>query len=158
MSNDSKNFVKPGQLSLFEIIQKQKNNKINNLGGLNIVSEFNQIISRCISRSNLSRYQITSQMSELLNQEITVNMLNGWTADSHDQHRFPAAFLPAFCQVVKSYEPIQFLAEKMGLFLLPGEEALRSEIQKLEENINELTKEKEKRLYFLSEIENNGKE
>lgn len=158
MSNDSKNFVKPGQLSLFEIIQKQKNNKINNLGGLNIVSEFNQIISRCISRSNLSRYQITSQMSELLNQEITVNMLNGWTADSHDQHRFPAVFLPAFCQVVKSYEPIQFLAEKMGLFLLPGEEALRSEIQKLEENINELTKEKEKRLYFLSEIENNGKE
>lgn len=158
MPNDTKKFVKSSQLSLFEIIQKQKNNKINNLGGLNIVSEFNQIISRCISHSKLSRYQITSQMSELLNQEITVNMLNGWTAVSHENHRFPATFLPAFCQVVKSYEPIKFLAEKMGLFLLPGEEALRSEIQKLEEDINELTKEKEKRLYFLSEIENNGKE
>lgn len=158
MSNDTKKFVKSSQLSLFEIIQKQKSNKNNNLGGLNIMSEFNQIISRLISRSKLSRYQITSQMSELLNQEITVNMLNGWTADSHEQHRFPAAFLPAFCQVVKSYEPLKFLAEKMGMFLLPGEEALRSEIQKLSEDISELTKEKDKRLYFLSEITKNGKD
>lgn len=157
MSNNSKKFVNTNQLKLFGIIQKQQDkSSLNSFGGLNIVSEFTQIISRCISRCKLSRYQIASQMSELLDYEITANMLNGWTSVGQDQRRFPAAFLPAFCKVVGSYEPIQFLAEKMGLFLLPGAEALRSEIQKIEEDIKGLENEKDKRLYFLKEISKNG--
>lgn len=159
MSNNVKKLVKSPQMSLFDTIKSQ-NEKTNTsfIGALNIISEFRQIISRVIAASGLSRYQISAKMSELLDQEVTANMLYNWTAESKEQYRFPAEFLPAFCEVVKSYEPIQFLAEKMALFLMPGEEALRSEIQKIEEKMKDLEKEKDKRLFFLKEIQGNGKE
>ncbi len=156
MTNNGKKIDNACQLKLFDIVKQQQKSSGNNGGGLNIMSEFKQLISRCISLSKDSRYQIAAKMSELLGVEITFNMLNAWTAESHYQNRFPAEFLPAFCQVVKCYEPISFLAEKIGLFLLPGEEALRSEIQKIDEQVKELQKEKEKRVYFLSEIEKKG--
>lgn len=165
MSNDNKKIDNHSQLNLFEQILKfqKKNNKL--FGTLNISNEVRQIVTNDIRVCILSRIEICKEMNQYLNRdhihldiEITVNMLNSWTAESHDQHRFPLEFAPAFCKAVNSYKLIQFLAEILGLFLLPGEEALRSEIQKLDESIKEFTKEKEKRLYFLSEIENNGKD
>jgi len=98
-------------------------------------------------------------MSALVNQEISKYMLDTWTAESKDYHRFPAEFLPAFCQAVGSYEPLRFLAEKAGVFVLPGQEALRSEIKKIEEEIKKLQKQRQKRLIFLEEMrEPDGKE
>jgi hypothetical protein len=95
-------------------------------------------------------------MSELLNQEISKYMLDTWTAESKEYHRFPAEYLPAFCATVGSVEPLQVLAEKAGVFVLQGPEALRSEIRRLEEEIKRLQKEKQKRQVFLQEAEKHG--
>jgi hypothetical protein len=40
----------------------------------------------------LSRYQVAAKMSELLDVDITKTMLDSWTAESKEQHRFPALF------------------------------------------------------------------
>lgn len=153
MSNSSKKTDNHSQLNLFDIIKKQSDNDHSfSEGSLNIMSEFKRILSKCLSNSKLSAYQICARMSELLGCDITVTMMYAWTAQSHEQHRFPAEYLPAFCEAVKLYDPIKFLAQKTGLFLLPGEEALRSEIQKIEEELKRLEEEKSKRLFFLNEI------
>ena len=52
-----------------------------------------------------------------------------------------------------SREPLSLLAEKAGLFALPGPEALRAEIQKLDEEAKKLSAEKRKRVLFLQEME-----
>lgn len=91
-------------------------------------------------------------MSALVNHEISKYMLDTWTAESKEYHRFPAEYLPAFCQAVDSYEPLQFMAEKAGVFMLPGPEALRSEIKKIEEEIRKLQKQRQKRMTFLEEM------
>lgn len=142
------------QMTLFELIKKQQKS-LPDEGSCDIHIPFRRILSNSISKSALSRYQICAKMSELLGMDVTISMLNAWTAVSHEQHRFPAEFLPAFCEAVGCYEPIEFLARKTGLFLMPGSEALRSEIQRIEEEIKKLEGERERRVFFLAEAEKN---
>ena len=80
-------------------------------------------------------------------------MLDSWTAESKEQHRFPAVFLPAFCEAVGSTELLRMLGQAVGAFVLPGPEALRAEIQRIEEEINRKQADKRRRLVFLKEME-----
>ena len=140
------------QYSLFDLISKLQNPATLSPGSLNIQYNLQGIVSECIKRCSLSRWEIAGRMSALINQEITKYMLDTWTAESKEYHRFPAEYLPAFCQAVGSYEPLRFLAEKAGVFVLPGPEALRAEIKKIEEEIRELQKQRQKRMAFLGEM------
>ena len=141
------------QYSLFEIISRLEQPSDPTPGAFNIQYQMQGIITQCVKRCPLSRWQIAAQMSELLNQEISKYMLDAWTAESKEYHRFPAEYLPAFCATVGSIEPLQILAEKAGVFVLQGPEALRSEIRRLEEEIKRLQKERQKRQLFLKELE-----
>lgn len=80
-------------------------------------------------------------------------MLDSWTAESKEGHRMPAIFVPAFCEAVKYNEPLKILSSLVGVFVLPGPEALRAEIQRLDEDIRKNSAEKKKRIMFLREME-----
>ena len=130
-------------------------------GSLNIDSEFRSAISEDLRHAKdeegreLSRYQVAARMSDYLGQEITASMLNNWTAESHENHRFPAAWLPAFVHGTGGQRrAIEILSRHSGLFALPGPEALRAEIQRIDEEIKAKKEEKYKRILFLKEIEN----
>jgi len=69
-------------------------------------------------------------MSELVGQDITKTMLDSWTAESKGMHRFPAVYLPAFCEAVGSTEPIRMLGQVLCAFVLPGPAALLAEIRR----------------------------
>jgi benzoyl-CoA reductase/2-hydroxyglutaryl-CoA dehydratase subunit BcrC/BadD/HgdB len=92
-------------------------------------------------------------MSELTGQEITKSMLDNWSAESHEKHRFPCQFLPAFIISTGSRHAFDVLTRRAGLFALPGPEALRAEIQRIDEEIKKKQSEKQKRQIFLKEIE-----
>jgi hypothetical protein len=147
------NKVVDGQESVFDLLAKARGRTQEVCeGGLNIRYQLQGILSAAIAQSRLSRWEIAGRMSALLNIEVTKFRLDSWTAESKEYHRFPAEYLPAFCQVVGSYQPLEFLAEKAGVFVVPGQEALRAEIQKIESEIKELHAIKRKRLLFLSEM------
>ena len=82
------------QSSLFEIIQELQNNKPATKpgGSFNIDHQFRGAISEALKRCPLSRYQVVARMSELTDTDITKTMLDSWTAESKEQHRFPAIF------------------------------------------------------------------
>ena len=94
-------------------------------------------------------------MGQLLGREISKAQLDAWTAtcDSHEGHRFPSEYLPAFCSVVGSREPLTLLVEAAGMHCLPGPEALRAETQRMREQSRELQKQIRRRETFLREIE-----
>lgn len=142
-----------GQYSLFELITTLQHSPGPGPGGLNIQYQLQGIITQCIKRCPLSRWQIAGKMSELLNQEISKYMLDTWTAESKEYHRFPAEYLPAFCAVTGSFEPLRLLAEKANVFVVPGPEALRGEIERYRQEIKRLQKEMRKREVFLREVE-----
>ncbi|MDD4356023.1 MAG: hypothetical protein PHN98_02135 [Smithellaceae bacterium] len=143
------------QASLFDILKnyQEENTCSRPAGSFDIDRQFREAISQALKISHLSRWQVAARMSELTGQEITKTMLDSWTAESKEGHRFPAIFLPAFCEAVGCSEPIRMLGKPVGVFVLPGPEALRAEIQRIEEEITRKQTEKRKRLVFLKEME-----
>jgi hypothetical protein len=143
------------QISLFEVIQNFQNDKPapKPVGSFNIDREFREAISEALRWSPLSRYQIAARMSELTDTDITKTMLDSWTAESKVQNRFPAVFLPAFCEAAVSMNPLRILGQLIGAFVLPGPDALRAEIQRIEEDITRKQADKRRRLAFLKEME-----
>lgn len=140
-------------------ISKQSNNPFN--GSLDIDTELRAAISQDIKHAivpctgrELSRYEVAARMSELVGHEITKSMLDNWTAEAHDKHRFPAQYLPAFVIATGGQrQAFEVLSRKSGLFALPGPEALRAEIQRLDEQEKKIKAEKHKRKIFLKEME-----
>lgn len=145
----------PRQMSLLDLLQKAQELDLEPVGegALDVHTRLCHALANAIRHSGLSRWEIAGRMSHLLGQEITQYMLNGWTAESKEAHRFPAEFLPAFCTVTGSRAPLQVLTEAAGMYCLPGPEALRAEIQKLREEERKVSAERRKREIFLKEME-----
>lgn len=156
MSNYKKKLDKThkDQMSLFDMLVENQRGEVSpREGSLDIDTEFRGVISEELKGCPYSRYHIAGRMSELTGTEITKAMLDSWTAESKELHRFPAIFLPAFCVAVGSSAPLDFLAKKAGVFVLPGKEALRAEIQKLTDKRDKTTKQIKKRKAFLAALE-----
>lgn len=143
-------------MSLLDLLIKAQEEPATDLareGGANIQERLRVALCAAIKQCPLSRWEIAGQMSHLLGHEISKYSLDAWTAESKDGHRFPAEYLPAFCQVTGDRRPITILAEVGGMFAMPGPQALRAEIQKYDEQERKARAEKRKRMRFLEEME-----
>src|SRR3989339_179310 len=153
MTKSRKRFVGPGQMSLFDLLIQEREQRAASVSGrLNVVATLHAAIREAIRQAPKSRETIAEEMTGLAGQPVSVHQVNNWTSDSHP-HRIPAELLPAFCQATGSIAPLRLLAEAAGGFTLPGPDALRAEIQKLDEEARHITREKRKRELFLKEME-----
>lgn len=142
------------QASLFDLLKSlQEQSSQPRAGSFDLDRNFREAVSLALKRCPMSRYQVAARMSELTGCDITKTMMDSWTAESKEQHRFPAIFLAAFCEATGCSDPIKVLGAPVGVFVMPGPEALRAEIQRLEEDITKKQIEKRKRLMFLKEME-----
>jgi hypothetical protein len=131
-------------------------------GALDIRKAFKAALTEDIKHARgecgreLSRAQVAAKMTDLIGEEITDSMMNNWTATSHP-HNIPADYLPAFVLATGGQRrTFELLSRSSGLFALPGPEALRAEIQRLDEEEHRIKNEKMKRKFYLREIENGG--
>jgi hypothetical protein len=123
----------PGQLSLIDLLRDLRP-QTTDFSSFNIDLLLRETISQAIKECPLSRYQIAAHMSELIGVEITKTMIDAWTAESREGvNRFPACYLPAFCKVVGSIEPMRVLADLVGCYVVQGKDALRIELHKMED-------------------------
>jgi hypothetical protein len=128
-------------------------------GSLDIDKELRAALSDDIKHAcadkgrELSRAEVAARMTDLIGEEITLSMLNNWTAPSHP-HSIPSKWIPAFVLATGGQRrSIEVISKHSGLFLLPGPEALRAEIQRHDEIIQKNKTEKLKKMIFLKEIE-----
>jgi hypothetical protein len=143
----------PDQMSLLDLLRQEQDERlVNRPGRLNQAVEIMAAIKKAIRQAPKSREVIADEMTELSGERITVSMINNWTSDSHP-HDMPGRLYSAFCRATGDIELIRILAEGAGVFTLPGPDALRVEIQKLDEQTKELQAEKRRRLMFLQELE-----
>lgn len=147
------------QLTIFDHLQSlAESNVTSNEGQFKIIDRLRSAIRAAIKNCLLSRYQIAGEMSNLLGETITKEMLDSWTRESDEINgrpgrHVPAEYLPAFCQTTGCNDPIVILGRMAGVFVLPGPEALRAEIRKLDERILEAKASRRRRIMFLKEIE-----
>lgn len=149
MARKKKDQALPGgtqQVSLFDLIKEQQQKKaghdVMEAGCMNISTRLREELSRGLKQSSYSRYEVASRMSEALGVEVTKSQLDSWTAESKEQHRFPAEYLPAFCAVTGYKQPLQMMAEMIHCYLLESEEALLAELGKIDQQEKELARKK----------------
>ena len=146
------------QLSIFDLLQEITAPTPPADGHYKIIDQLRAALRTAIKECSLSRYQIAGEMSSLLDQTVTKEVIDSWTRESDEINgrpgrHIPAEYLPAFCQVTKNNEALIVMGRKVGLFVLPGPEALRAEIQKLDEQIKQVRDRKKRRMIFLKELE-----
>lgn len=163
MTKRKKDSSNQNQLGLFEWVKKaeelSRQSEAPAKGSLDIEKEFKAAMADDIRHAmdstgrELSQAEVAARMSDLIGQEITASTLYNWTAPSHP-HSLPAKLLPAFVIATGGQRrAFEVLSRKAGLFALPGKEALRAEIQRLDEEERRIKGEKLKRKMFLKEIE-----
>jgi hypothetical protein len=124
------------KLDLYETLERIRTETVG--GSFNIHPQIKSIITQTLKGCSLSRYQVAAGMSELLGTEITKFMLDTWTAESKEDHRFPLEFAPAFCRAAGDYTLIRFVCEQAGCYLIEGEDILLTEkgrLQKMKKEI-----------------------
>ncbi len=158
----SRSKIDDKQITIYEYLQNLSEQShidtSNNEGQFRVIDRLRASLRAAIKSCPLSRHQIAGEMSHLLCESITKEMIDSWTRESDEINgrpgrHIPAEYLPALCQVTGCNEPLVILGRMTGLFVLPGPEALRAEIQKIDEQIKSAQSKKKKRLMFLKEIE-----
>lgn len=154
MTRSKQRFVTDaGQMTLFDLLKQEREERRETTPGrLCCSARLMAAVKAAIKSAPKSRETLADELADLTGTEITVAQINNWTADSHP-HRLPAELLPALCVATGSIEPMRVLAELAGVFTLPAPEALRAEIQHIEEETKKLQKARQKRLLFLAELE-----
>jgi hypothetical protein len=150
-----KNKKSSTQLSLFDLVKQSVETITAPVpGSLDIDAEFRNALSDDIKACPQSRYAIAARMSELLGAEITKSQLDNWTAESHELHRMPATILAAFSLATGGQRrAIEAVTRHAGIFALPGPEALRAEMQRIDESIKDLQQKKKRAAVLIHVVE-----
>lgn len=118
------------QMSLFALLSQDRAERAAvQVGRKSVSIRLQAAVKTAVKQAPKSRETLADEMAELAGTKITVDMINGWLAESHP-HRLPAEFLPALCSATGSTEPLRIIAEASGLFTLAGPDALRADMQK----------------------------
>jgi hypothetical protein len=80
------------------------------------------IITDAIKNSPKSRELVAEEMSALLGRTVTLRMLNAFTAEANEKHRWPFAWSRAFCQAIGDWRLITALVERSGFKIVKDEE------------------------------------
>jgi hypothetical protein len=143
------------QLSLLDLIRQAKELEASTStqGQFNVERELRLAMSEAVKQCSLSIHQIAGEMSHLLGETVTSDMIYSWTSESKNKHQVWGSRLPAFCRATSCRRPMEVLVQSSGMYCLPGPEALRSEIQRLREEEQKAARERKKREAFLHEME-----
>ena len=152
-----KSVIDSSQLSLFDLLQQAREERLETApASLCISAKLQVAVARAVKQAPMSRETLADRMTELSGRSVTIHMIANWLAESHPHH-IPAELIPALCIASGCNDPLQVQIDAVGIFTLPGADALRAEIQKLDEEVHSLQAEKRKRLLFLQEMEGGKK-
>ncbi|OGW36125.1 MAG: hypothetical protein A2X58_08580 [Nitrospirae bacterium GWC2_56_14] len=124
-----------GQLSLFEAVIRQEMaaQSAPVPGSLNIKYQIIAALKSALGNAGKTREKIAEEMTLYTGEDITVDMINTWLAQSKQKHRFPLEYLPAFRKATDNLEVLNVTSLACGAFTLRGPDALRADIRKLDE-------------------------
>lgn len=89
-----------------------------------------ELITAAIKDSHKSREQIAEEMQTLMGRKFTVRMLNAYTSEANEKHRFPLAFARAFCQAVNDWRVLSYIVVESGFGFATTEDVAFAELGK----------------------------
>jgi hypothetical protein len=93
-------------------------------GSLSCAAEIAHTMSEALRRVDADRYEIAARMSRLLGAEVSVHMLNAYTAESREAHNISLERAIAFDAATGGQALLDLHAAKLGASVNLGEQAL----------------------------------
>ncbi len=145
------------QPSLFDLLTKELDTKpaAPAEGSANITERLRLAVANALNHPTKSRWNIAGEMSHLLGIEISKYQLDGWAAESK-AHRIPVDYAAAFCLATENLELFNIIAASLNVFVMPGIDALRCEIQRKAEEARKIMAEKKNSEMLLRELQKRG--
>lgn len=117
MDNTTKRFPPKRQLDLLDAASPEPT------GSMNDGALVRGVLVEAIRNSGKSRAQIADEMSRLVGRAITQRMLDAYTAESREDHRWPGELTRAFCSATGDDRLLRVLAESAGLRVITDAES-----------------------------------
>lgn len=111
-------------------------------GSMNYSCEIAHAMSKALKNCPHDRYEVAARMSRLLGSEVSVNMLNAYTAESRETHNITLERAIAFDAATESYSLLKLHSDKRGCRVLIGKEALLAELGEIGRLEQELADQK----------------
>ncbi|WP_425058401.1 hypothetical protein SCACP_30510 [Sporomusa carbonis] len=142
------------QLSIFDIIEEVEARKDQGPmpGSLNLQQRIKEALSQALKNAPCKRWEVAGRMSEYTGVEITESMLNAWTAESKESHRFPMEYGPAFCWATGDYTIAELFSKACGGSFIKSEEVILLELARIEEAKRQLLEQEEQARQYLSKM------
>jgi hypothetical protein len=117
MDNSPKRLTPERQLALLEAADAEAS------GSMNDGALIRGLLVEAIRNSDKSRAQIADEMTRLVGRDVTERMLNAYTAESKEEHRWPAELTRSFCSATGDDRLLRVLAEAAGLRVINASES-----------------------------------
>jgi len=91
---------------------------------LNLDMAVRKAITAAAKQSTKSRAQIADDLTRLTGHRVSEKMLYTFSSESREGHRFPAAWLAAFCVSTRDPHLLQTIVEHAGYRLITNDEAM----------------------------------
>ncbi len=125
-------------------------------GSLAVGLQVKEMLSRALKQTAYKRWEIAGRMGEYASSEITESMLNSWTAESKEGHRFPVEYLPAFCWATGDYELLDHIVRACGCYLIKSEEVALLELARIDEHRRALQQREKQVRQYLDKMRGEG--
>ncbi|OGA53263.1 MAG: hypothetical protein A3F74_09380 [Betaproteobacteria bacterium RIFCSPLOWO2_12_FULL_62_58] len=96
-------------------------------GSINFSREIAATMSSALKACPADRIEVAARMTRLMGREVTLSMLNAYTAESHVDHNISLERAIAFDVATQAQALLAFFAGKTGCGILVGEDALLAE-------------------------------
>ena len=107
-------------------------------GSVNFSREIAATMSGALKACPADRIEVAARMTRLMGREVTLSMLNAYTAESHIDHNISLERAIAFDIAIDGHALLNLYAAKLGSCILVGEEALLAELGKVRKTRSEL--------------------
>lgn len=143
------------QLSIFDMLEDLEEKKAQGPkpGSLNMGAQIRSGLAEALKNVPSKRWEVAGRMSDFVGAEITESMLNSWTADSKEGHRFPLEYIAAFCWATGDYTVMDMVAHNCGCHLTKGREVVLLQMARLDDMQRRIDKEREQMLAYMEKMD-----
>ena len=142
------------QYSIFDMLEEVEARKEAGPmpGSLNLQQKVKETLTVALKSAPYKRWEVAGRMSDYIGVEITESMLNAWTAESKELHRFPLEYLPAFCWATGNYSLADVVVRASGCHLIKSEEVVLLEMARLDERERDIQEQKRQMRNYLDKM------
>ena len=110
-------------------------------GGMAFSREIAHVMSASLKACPHDRIEVAARMTRMLGREVSLSMLNAYTAESAERHTISLERAIAFDAATEDYGLLQFFAKQRGCSINVGKAALLAELGRFEQMKAEIAKQ-----------------